>query len=130
MNRDETSGAESPNLRGMRVLLVEDSWQLGMALKSLLRSFDAEVDGPVATTADAERLISEHVPDAAIIDINLRQGERSYGLIDRLIGLDVPVIVTSGYSDLPMVPAKAHILEKPISEERLIAILRSVAGAQ
>jgi hypothetical protein len=29
-----------------------------------------------------------------------------------------------------MVPAKAHILEKPISEERLIAILRSVAGAQ
>lgn len=130
MNGDETSEAESPNLRGMRVLLVEDSWQLGMALKSLLRSFDAEVDGPVATTADAERLISEHVPDAAVIDINLRQGERSYGLIDRLIGLDVPVIVTSGYSDLPMVPAKAHILEKPISEERLIAILRSVAGAQ
>jgi DNA-binding NtrC family response regulator len=130
MNGDKTPGAESPNLRGMRVLLVEDSWQLGMALKSLLRSFDAEVDGPVATTADAERLISEHVPDAAIIDINLRQGERSYGLIDRLISLDVPVIVTSGYSDLPMVPAKAHILEKPISEERLIAILRSVAGAQ
>jgi DNA-binding NtrC family response regulator len=130
MNGDETPGAESPNLRGMRVLLVEDSWQLGMALKSLLRSFDAEVDGPVATTADAERLISEHVPDAAVIDINLRQGERSYGLIDRLIGLNVPVIVTSGYSDLPMVPAKAHILEKPISEERLIAILRSVAGAQ
>jgi DNA-binding NtrC family response regulator len=130
MNGDETPGAESPNLRGMRVLLVEDSWQLGMALKSLLRSFDAEVDGPVATTADAERLISEHVPDAAVIDINLRQGERSYGLIDRLIGLDVPVIVTSGYSDLPMVPAKAHILEKPISEERLVAILRSVAGTQ
>ncbi|MFZ0177238.1 MAG: response regulator [Pseudolabrys sp.] len=130
MNGDKTPGAESPNLRGMRVLLVEDSWQLGMALKSLLRSFDAEVDGPVATTADAERLISEHVPDAAVIDINLRQGERSYGLIDLLIGLDVPVIVTSGYSDLPMVPAKAHILEKPISEERLIAILHSVAGAQ
>ena len=129
MSGDETPGAESPNLRGMRVLLVEDSWQLGMALKSLLRSFDAEVDGPVATTADAERLISEHVPDAAVIDINLRQGERSYGLIDLLISLDVPVIVTSGYSDLPMVPAKAHILEKPISEERLIAILRSVAGA-
>ena len=130
MNGDETPGAELPSLKGMRVLLVEDSWQLGMALKSLLRSFDAEVDGPVATTADAERLISEHVPDAAVIDINLRQGERSYGLIDRLIGLDVPVIVTSGYSDLPMVPAKAHILEKPISEEKLIAILRSVAGAQ
>jgi DNA-binding NtrC family response regulator len=110
--------------------LVEDSWQLGMALKSLLRSFEAEVDGPVATTTDAEHLISAHVPDAAVVDINLRQGERSYGLIDQLIDRGVPVIVTSGYSDLPMVPAKAHILEKPISEEKLIAILRSVTGTQ
>ena len=126
----ETPDAESLNLRGIRVLLVEDSWQLGMALKSLLRSLDAKVDGPVATTADAEHLISEHVPDAAVVDINLRQGERSYGLIDRLIGQGVPVIVTSGYSDLPMVPAKAYVLEKPISEEKLLTILRSVADAQ
>jgi len=124
----DAPASESSNLRGMRILLVEDSWQLGVALKSLLRSYDAEVDGPVATTTDAENLISAHVPDAAVVDINLRQGERSYGLIDRLIGQGVFVVVTSGYSDLPMVPAKAHILEKPISEEKLIAILRSVAG--
>jgi DNA-binding NtrC family response regulator len=130
MSGHATSEADTPDLRGMRVLLVEDSWQLGMALKSLLRSFDAEVDGPVATTKDAERLISEHVPDAAVVDINLRLGERSYGLIDRLIERGIAVIVTSGYSDLPMVPAQAHILEKPISEEKLIAILRSVAAAQ
>jgi DNA-binding NtrC family response regulator len=125
---DDAPEAGLPNLKGKRILLVEDSWQLGMALKSLLRSFDAEVDGPAATTSDAERLISEHAPDAAIIDVNLRQGERSYGLIDRLIGQGVPVVVTSGYSDLPMVSAKAHILEKPISEEKLIAILRLVTN--
>jgi DNA-binding NtrC family response regulator len=125
---DDAPEARLPNLKGKRILLVEDSWQLGMALKSLLRSFDAEVDGPAATTSDAERLISEHAPDAAIIDVNLRQGERSYGLIDRLIGQGVPVVVTSGYSDLPMVSAKAHILEKPISEEKLIAILRLVTN--
>jgi DNA-binding NtrC family response regulator len=130
LNGDDAQGTRSSNLRGMRILLVEDSWQLGMALKSLLRSFEAEVDGPVATTTDAEHLISAHVPDAAVVDVNLRQGERSYGLIDKLIGQGVPVIVTSGYSDLPMVPAKAHILEKPISEEKLIAILRSVTGTQ
>jgi FixJ family two-component response regulator len=45
-----------------------------------------------------------------------------------LIGQGVPVVVTSGYSDLPMVSAKAHILEKPISEEKLIAILRLVTN--
>ena len=125
---NEGREAGSPDLRGMRILLVEDSWQLGMALKSLLRRFDADVDGPVATTKDAENLISQNVPDAAIIDVNLRQGERSYGLIDQLVGRGVPVVVTSGYSDLPMVSAKAHILEKPISEEKLIAILRSVTN--
>jgi DNA-binding NtrC family response regulator len=130
LNGDDAPGTRPSNLRGMRILLVEDSWQLGMALKSLLRSFEAEVDGPVATTADAEHLISAHVPDAAVVDVNLRHGERSYGLIDKLIDRGVPVIVTSGYSDLPMVPAKAHILEKPISEEKLIAILRSVTGTQ
>ena len=129
-NGDDVPGSRSSNLKGMRILLVEDSWQLGMALKSLLRSFDAEVDGPVATTADAEHLISKHVPDAAVVDINLRQGERSYGLIDRLIAQGVAVIVTSGYSDLPKVPAKAQILQKPISEEKLIAILHSVNRAQ
>lgn len=129
-NGDDVPGARSSNLRGMRILLVEDSWQLGIALKSLLRSFEADVDGPVATTADAENLISAHVPDAAIVDVNLRQGERSYGLIDRLIDRGVAVIVTSGYSDLPKVPAKANILQKPISEEKLIAILRSVTRTQ
>jgi DNA-binding NtrC family response regulator len=130
LNGEDARGCRSSNLRGMRILLVEDSWQLGMAMKSLLRSLEAVVDGPVATTADAENLISDNVPDAAVVDINLRQGERSYGLIDQLIGRGVLVIVTSGYSDLPKVPAKAHILQKPISEERLIAILRSVPRTQ
>jgi DNA-binding NtrC family response regulator len=124
-----SSGADLPHLQGVRVLLVEDSWQLGMALKSLLRSLDAEVDGPAATTADAERLIAERVPHIALVDINLRGGERAYGLIDRLIGKGIPVIVTSGYSDLPMVPEKVvGILQKPLNEEQLFAILRSVVG--
>ena len=43
------------NLSGQRILVVEDSWHLGVALKSLLRSVGAEVAGPVATCAEAER---------------------------------------------------------------------------
>lgn len=130
MSRDGGSpGAELPQLHGVRVLLVEDSWQLGMALKSLLRSLDAEVDGPAATTADAERLIAERLPQIALVDINLRGGERAYALIDRLIGKGIHVIVTSGYSDLPNVPKNVvGILQKPLNEEQLFAILRSVIG--
>jgi DNA-binding response OmpR family regulator len=67
----------------MRILLVEDSCQVGVALKDLLQMFGADVAGPVATTAEAERLIS-HAPDVALVDVNLRGGEQAYGLIDEL----------------------------------------------
>src|SRR5262249_47923987 len=36
---------DAPNLNGMRILVVEDSWHLGTALKSLLQAWGAEVVG-------------------------------------------------------------------------------------
>ncbi|MGO9627862.1 MAG: response regulator [Xanthobacteraceae bacterium] len=118
----------SANLSGVRILIVEDSWHIGIALKSLLRSFGMDVAGPVATSAEAERLISEQIPDAAIVDYNLRGGELAYGLIDRLNELGVQVIVVTGYAALPLAPGKAMvILQKPIVEAQLLAALQSVA---
>ena len=80
----ESSGPESLDSSGVRILLVEDSWHLGKALKSLLQSCDAEVAGPVATSADAQRLVSEQPPDAALVDFGLRNGELADVLMDRL----------------------------------------------
>jgi CheY-like chemotaxis protein len=117
---------ESSELSGLRVLVVEDSWQLGIALKSLLEAWGAEVSGPVATAADAERMVAEHMPDVALVDYNLRGGEQANVLIDRLHDQGVRVIVTSGYAVLPVVPAKAAvILQKPISEMQLLESLRA-----
>jgi DNA-binding NarL/FixJ family response regulator len=65
-----------------------------MALKSLLQALGADVDGPAATTAEAERLVSEHAPDVALVDFNLREGERAYGLIDRLLDQGIRVVMT------------------------------------
>jgi len=122
---------EAAELRGLRILVVEDSWQLGVALKSLLEAWGAIVSGPVATTADAERMVSEHLPDVALVDYNLRGGERASGLIDRLHDRGVRVIVTSGYAVLPVVPEKAAaILQKPISEAALLASLRPAAAPE
>jgi DNA-binding response OmpR family regulator len=120
-----TPGAEPLDLTGVRILLVEDSWHLGIALKNQLRAMGADVAGPCATAAEAERLMSERVPDAALVDYNLRGGERADGLIDHLHDRGVRVIVTSGYAVLPLSPAKtAAILQKPIVEAELIAALR------
>jgi len=124
---NEFSDAESVDLSGVRILVVEDSWQLAMALKSLLQACGADVAGPVATSADAQRLAAEQRPDAALVDFNLRGGERADGLIERLHELGVYVVVTSGYAVLPVVPRQAAaILQKPISEAALLGSLRPV----
>ena len=113
----------------MHILVVEDSWHIGIALKSLLRALGAEVAGPIATTAEAERLISEQVPDVALVDFNLRGGELAHGLIDRLNDQGIPVIAISGYAVLPLAPEKvAAILQKPIIEAQLLAALRQVTA--
>jgi len=83
------------------------------------------VDGPVATTADAMRLVSKSAPDAAIVDINLRDGELSYELIDWLQDRGIRIVVLTGYSDISLQEGKvAVILQKPARDEVLIASLR------
>lgn len=87
--------------------------------------------GPAATTADAERLVAEQTPDVAIIDINLRDGERSNDLIDRLHEQRIPVVVVTGYTTVSLPPGKAEaVLQKPVSVETFLAILRPILARQ
>jgi CheY-like chemotaxis protein len=111
-------------LSGVRVLLVEDSLSLGQAMKGLLQACRAEVTGPIATTTEANRLISEHDFDAALVDINLRGGERAAALIDRLHDQGVRIVATSGYTDPQLSPGRAAAtLPKPFSEAQFFAAL-------
>lgn len=83
------------------------------------------MNGPVATTADAMRLVSERAPDAAIVDINLRDGELSYELIDWLQDRGIRIVVLTGYANISLQEGKvAVILQKPARDEVLIASLR------
>jgi DNA-binding NtrC family response regulator len=94
-------------------------------MKNLLRLMGANVAGPAATAAEAARLLSEHTPDVAIVDVSLRGGERADALIDRLYDQGVPIIVISGYAEIPEVLGKAAaVLQKPVSEAQLLASLR------
>jgi DNA-binding NtrC family response regulator len=123
---DSPAGTDSSaNLNDVNILLVEDSWHVGQAMKNLLRLMGANVAGPAATIAEAERLRAEHAPDLAIVDISLRGGERAFDLIDRLDEQGVRVIVISGYAEIPPASGKAvAYLQKPVSEAELLAALR------
>ena len=115
-------------LSGLHILIVEDSWDVGTGLKMLLEAWGADVAGPAATTADARRMISERTPDVALVDINLRDGEQSYCLINQLHDQGIRIVVISGYADVSPAAGKvAAILQKPLREDVLLASIRPVS---
>ena len=110
-------------LAGLSVLVVEDSWQVGAAVKRLLQACGADVAGPAATAADAARLISERTIDLALVDINLRGGELAYGLIDQLHEQGIRTVVVTGYADVSLEEGKvAAILQKPVTGRQLVRV--------
>ena len=116
------------NLNGLRVLVVEDSWQVSAALKGLLEAWGADVAGPVATVADAARLVSERRIDVALVDINLRGGELAYDLIDQLHGQGIRIVVVTGYADVPSMEGKvAVVLQKPVHADVVLQSVRAAA---
>ena len=117
--------SDTLELSGMRILLVEDSWPAATALSRHLKALGAEVSGPVATSADALRLLSRHQPDAALVDFNLRGGELADALVEQLLAQGIHVVVVTGYTELPKAPRQAvDILHKPFSEAELLGSLR------
>jgi CheY-like chemotaxis protein len=113
-----------PNLNGLCVLVVEDSWEVSAALKDLLEANGADVAGPVATVAEAVRVTSEQRVDVVLLDINLRGGEQAYGLIDQLHDQGIRIVVVTGYPDVAIDERKvAAVLQKPVSEALLLRTL-------
>ena len=127
MPTSKTGGADKPSradLRGVRVLVVEDHWHVANALRSFLETEGMKVSGPVATTADAQRLATEQKPDLAVVDIHLKL-ETAYVLIHQLDDLGVRVVVLSGYAVLPELTKKVvAVLQKPFNPPELLGALR------
>ena len=121
-----TTEVLSVDLNGVSVLVVEDSWALAQIQKVILEGAGVVVIGPAATIVDAEAFMATRVPDVAVLDINL-QGEMSYGLIESLTELGIPVIVVTAYEVLPDLEKKvAAILRKPFQANALLQSLRRV----
>jgi len=113
------------DLKGVRALVVEDTWHVGKALQKLLEDLGVEVAGPAATVAEAERLIANSLPTVAFVDVKLRDGELAYDFIDALHERGIRVIVTSAFAVLPeRVEKIASVLAKPYTAVEVLATLR------
>jgi CheY-like chemotaxis protein len=126
------AATSSDDLVGLSILLVEDSAAIGEAVKQLLELLGACVAGPAATIAEAESLLTRSLPAGALLDFHLRGGERSDSLIERLRQRGVSVILLTGSFEFPAPSSLTGttILEKPVSEARLLAHLRPIATSK
>jgi CheY-like chemotaxis protein len=118
------------SIRGLRVLLVEDSWIVASSLQAMLEMTGVLVIGPVTDLAEAVAAASAGGFDVAVMDLDLR-GERSDALIGELVRRGYPVIVVSGYEIGEDTADKVEaILPKPFRAEHLLRTLRHIAGKQ
>lgn len=115
---DMTGAAD---LRGHRVLVVEDDYYLATDAARALAGAGAEVMGPCATEEDARSEIEEHRPAAAVLDVNLGKGP-SFKLAEILKDLGIPFVFITGY-DQEVIPAEfegIERLQKPVQLRQIV----------
>jgi DNA-binding response OmpR family regulator len=121
----------TPNLEGRRVLVVEDDPLLAAELQDALERAGACILGPVPSVRAAMAMLSAHVPDAAVLDVNLRS-RSSAPVADALRDKSVPVVLVTAYDrdslDDPRLGG-APVLCKPLRAMELMRVLlRVLAG--
>jgi len=100
-----------------RVLIVEDEPLIAMMLEDFLDVLDHTCAGTADSVAEALALVESAAPEAAILDVNLRGGEKSWKIADALAAADIPfVFATGGGSDgLPEEHRARPQLAKPFT---------------
>jgi CheY-like chemotaxis protein len=110
-----------------RILIVEDEPLIAMMLEDFLDALDHRVAGTADNVAAALDLIGQGCCDGAIIDVNLRAGETSWPIADRLAEAGIPFVIATGGGGETI--AEAHrgrpVLSKPFTMD---AVGKALAG--
>ena len=120
--------APKPVLAGLRLLVVEDMALVADMIREELVQAGAEVVGPVARLAAAEKAAQTEQLDGALLDVNLA-GVWSFPVADVLRRRNIPFLLLTGYNvgtAWPIDMQTAPRLAKPFVPDELI---RAVANA-
>jgi DNA-binding LytR/AlgR family response regulator len=101
--------------RPLRLLLVEDDWLIASELTRMVTEAGWQVAGPVSKVAAALDLIRTLSIDGAILDIQLREGERSLAIAAELRDRKIPFFFASAYRTMAQRPdfEDVPVLDKP-----------------
>ena len=114
----------------MRLIVVEDEPFIALDLESLARSAGHEVLGVADTLDDAVNLARAQHPEAALVDLNLRDGMTGVEVSRRLAGAGVAVGFITGNAEI--IPddfaGAVAVVDKPFTPdgvEELLNLLQS-----
>jgi PAS domain S-box-containing protein len=115
------TAAGSPDLKGARVLIVEDAVLLAMELEGGLADAGAEVVGPAYELEEAIRLLDQPI-DAAVLDANLN-GHSVTPVAEVLTKRGTPFVFATGYGDSGGAPGgfDAPVIRKPYDVTQVAA---------
>ncbi|MDM9625204.1 HWE histidine kinase domain-containing protein [Rhizobium sp. S152] len=118
---------EALDLKGRRILVVEDEPLIGMDIVAALEDAGAEVEGPVATVEEACAVIESKGFDAALVDANLH-GTSVGPIAAALAERGVPFAFATGYDKdgLPEGFQNRLILGKPAGPEDVLKTVGSL----
>lgn len=112
------------------ILIVEDEPLIAMMLEDFLESLGHEVVACCESVADALGHVEAGGFDVAIIDVQLKDGERVWPVADRLAETGKPfVVATGGHIEPP--PARhaaAPILSKPYTIDAIEPAIALACG--
>jgi CheY-like chemotaxis protein len=101
--------------QGQSILVVEDEPLISMMLEDFLDALGYRFAGCVDGVTDALERVEQGGFDAALLDVNLRDGETSWPIADALRARGRPfILATGGGNDLvPERHAGVPVLNKP-----------------
>jgi CheY-like chemotaxis protein len=108
------------DIRGVRVLIVEDETIIAMAAEDMVEDLGGVVHGTASSLSEAMELIAAGGFDIALLDINLHD-ERSMPAAEALRAAGKPFLFTTGYGSGGPDPAFADIavLAKPYRQDEV-----------
>lgn len=117
---------QTPNLAGMRILVVEDEAPIALQLEDMLTELGSAVVGPASRVRQALRLLEGQSVDAAVLDLNIA-GELVYPVAEALEAKGLPYIFATGYgaSDLAEPYRSRVVLEKPFLRRDLLRAMQA-----
>ena len=106
-------------LRG-DVMLVEDNMIIALDAEMMLSELGAETVHVASNVAEALRIIDQHDPAYAILDVNLG-AETSEAVAERLSADGVPFVFATGYGEVDKLTGRhaAPVLRKPYEADAL-----------